>query len=49
MDKQRSIVLDDIAKNVVDQIIFSFGETNVERAYLSSKIQEYITIKERTI
>lgn len=49
MDKQRSLELNEIAKTVVEDFIFKVGRTNVERSYLTSKIQEFTTNKERTI
>lgn len=47
MDKQRAEELDNIARTVVDNFIFSVGITNVERSYLTSKIKEFTTDKER--
>jgi hypothetical protein len=49
MNKQRAKELDNIAKTVVDDFIFAVGITNVERSYLTSKIQEFTTEKERYI
>lgn len=49
MDKQRAEELDTIAQTVVDDFIFKIGITNVERSYLTSKIQEFTIDKERYI
>jgi len=49
MDKQRAEELDTIARTVVDDFIFKIGITNVERSYLTSKIQEFTIEKERYI
>jgi hypothetical protein len=49
MDKQRAEELDEIAKTVVNDFIFQVGITNVERSYLTSKIQEFTIDKERYI
>lgn len=49
MNKQRVKELDNIAKTVVDDFIFAVGITNVERSYLTSKIQEFTIEKERYI
>ncbi len=49
MNKQRAIELDEIAMTVVNDFIFKVGITNVERSYLTSKIQEFTTEKERSI
>ena len=49
MNKQRAKELDGIAITVVNDFIFKVGITNVERSYLTSKIQEFTTEKERSI
>lgn len=49
MDKQRAKELDEIAHTVVSDFIFQVGITNVERSYLTSKIQEFTIDKERYI
>jgi hypothetical protein len=49
MNKHRAKELDEIAKTIVDDFIFKVGMTNVERSYLTSKIQEFTTEKERSI
>ena len=49
MDKNRAKELDEIAQTVVNDFIFKVGITNVERSYLTSKIQEFTIEKERTI
>lgn len=49
MNKQRASELDEIAKTVVNDFIFQVGITNVERSYLTSKIKEFTTEKERSI
>jgi hypothetical protein len=49
MNKQRAKELDEIAMTVVNDFIFKVGITNVERSYLTSKIQEFTTEKERSI
>lgn len=49
MNKQRAKELDEIATTVVNDFIFKVGITNVERSYLTSKIQEFTTEKERSI
>jgi hypothetical protein len=49
MDKQRANELDEIAKTVVNDFIFQVGITNVERSYLTSKIQEFTIDKERYV
>jgi hypothetical protein len=49
MDKQRAKELDEIANAVVNDFIFQVGITNVERSYLTSKIQEFTIDKERYI
>lgn len=49
MDKYRAKELDEIARTVVNDFIFRVGMTNVERSYLTSKIQEFTTEKERSI
>ena len=49
MDKQRAKQLDEIATIVVNDFIFQVGITNVERSYLTSKIQEFTIDKERYI
>lgn len=49
MNKQRAEELDEIAKTVVNDFIFQVGITNVERSYLTSKIQEFTIDKERYI
>ncbi len=49
MDKQRAKELDEIAMTVVNDFIFQIGITNVERSYLTSKIQEFTTEKERSV
>lgn len=49
MNKHRAKELDEIAMTVVNDFIFEVGKTNVERSYLTSKIQEFTTEKERHI
>lgn len=49
MDKKRAKELDEIAMTVVNDFIFQIGITNVERSYLTSKIQEFTTEKERSV
>ncbi len=48
MNQQRAKELDEIAKNIVNDLIFQVGKTNVERSYLTSKIQEFTIEKERS-
>lgn len=49
MNKHRAKELDEIARTVVNDFIFRVGMTNVERSYLTSKIQEFTTEKERSV
>lgn len=49
MNKQRAKELNDIAMTVVNDFIFQVGITNVERLYLTSKIKEFTTEKERSM
>ncbi len=48
MDVARAKVLDGIAREVVNNLIFEIGKTNIERSYLTSKIQEFTIEKERS-
>ena len=49
MNKNRAKDLDEIARTIVDDFIFEVGITNIERSYLTSKIQEFTIDKERYI
>lgn len=49
MNKKRAAELDEIARTVVNDFIFEIGKTNIERSYLTSKIQDMTIEKERKI
>lgn len=48
MDEERAKALDTMARDIVNSLIFYIGKTNVERSYLTSKVQEFTIEKERS-